>query len=340
LSVLSGLNPGRYSIYEEIRGGTTDPFRQNPEPPRRGERRACSFLAEYSHKKQRRRCCDVAMLTKTEKQEDTSPFAVGDHVYMWCTILVVGRYQHHGIVIYVDDDDKDVFTVAEFTQIVAPGEFSSASSSLSSSGNSEDRETTGRMRTVGGRIEGSKWQKVEYESSRENSLDTNTAISRSDPADMVLRRVVFLLENEDLIPPYHVLRSNCECVAVWCKTGRWATLQGSTIMLLMAAGPVKSAVGMGAYAAAQTVTVPMAGVWGFFGYTSQVALSAMYPFLIPLIAAYGATVTGASMASYFRCKHFWELTSTKLNTEFWQDFVAKSMMVHNEQHNPVIDNPK
>jgi hypothetical protein len=106
-------------------------------------------------------------------------------------------------------------------------------------------------------------------------------------------------------------------------------------MLLMAAGPVKSAVGVGAYVAAQTVTVPMAGFWGYFGYTAQVSLSVMYPFLIPLIAASGATVVGASMALYFRCKHFWELTSTKLNTEFWQNFVAKSMMVHKEQQNQV-----
>ena len=277
------------------------------------------------------------MLTKNEKQEDTGPFAIGDHVYMWCTILAVGRHQHHGIVIDIDDDN-DVFTVADFTKIVAPGEFSSASSSLSSSSDSEDREATGRMRTLDYIIEGDKWQKVEYESSRENNLDTNTA-SRSDPAAMVLRRVEFLLQNEDLIPPYHVFKSNCECVAVWCKTGRWATLQGSTIMFLMAAGQGKSAVGLGVYVAAQTVTVPMAGCWGFFGYTSQISLSAMHPFLIPLIAAYGATVVGASTVVYFRCKHFWELTSTKLNAEFWRDFVAKAMMVHNEQQHS-LDNPK
>jgi hypothetical protein len=275
------------------------------------------------------------MLTKNEKQEDTCPFAVGDHVYMWCTILAVGRYQHHGIVIDVDDDDdNDVFTVADFTQIVAPGEFSSGSSSSSPSGDSEDREATGRMRTVDCRIEDSKWQKVEYESSRENKSDTNTA-SRSDPAEMVLRRVEFLLENEYLIPPYHVLRSNCECVAVWCKTGRWASLQGSTIMFLMAAGQVKSAVGVGAYVAVQTVTVPMAGFWGLFGYTSKVSLAAMYPFLIPLIAAYGTTVVGAQMVLYFRCKHFWELTSTKLNTEFWQGLVVKAMMIHNTQQHSI-----
>ena len=37
----------------------------------------------------------------------------------------------------------------------------------------------------------------------------------------VRRRVGFLLRNPHIIPMYSLVECNCECVAVWCKTGRW-----------------------------------------------------------------------------------------------------------------------
>jgi hypothetical protein len=46
-----------------------------------------------------------------------------------------------------------------------------------------------------------------------------------DCAAVVRKRVEFLLRNPHIIPPYSLVECNCECVAVWCKTGRWTTAQ-------------------------------------------------------------------------------------------------------------------
>ena len=48
-------------------------------------------------------------------------------------------------------------------------------------------------------------------------------LPETDPGTLVVERVNFLLENQNLIPPWHALKSNSECLAVWCKTGRWST---------------------------------------------------------------------------------------------------------------------
>ena len=58
---------------------------------------------------------------------------------------------------------------------------------------------------------------------------TRIAYAGDDPlvdcASVVRRRVEFLLSNPHVIPPYSLVECNCECVAVWCKTGRWTTAQ-------------------------------------------------------------------------------------------------------------------
>jgi hypothetical protein len=60
----------------------------------------------------------------------------------------------------------------------------------------------------------SEWQKEEY-----------TADSCADEDVVVVQRVKFLLSNPHLIPKYDLLESNCETVAVWCKTGCFRTFQ-------------------------------------------------------------------------------------------------------------------
>jgi hypothetical protein len=48
------------------------------------------------------------------------------------------------------------------------------------------------------------------------------AYAADDPVDCtatVRRRVGFLLRNPHIIPTYLLIECNCECVAMWCKTG-------------------------------------------------------------------------------------------------------------------------
>jgi hypothetical protein len=71
--------------------------------------------------------------------------------------------------------------------------------------------------------------------------DDTPNLPRSDPPKLVLARTRFLLaQGEDFLPPYHIVNSNSECIAVWCKTGRWSTLQASVFLHSTAIGNVKS----------------------------------------------------------------------------------------------------
>ena len=66
------------------------------------------------------------------------------------------------------------------------------------------------------------WKRVQY-----NVAWTDRFLRRSgtcstavpDAIGFVLSRIEFLQENGHVLPHYDELLANCECVAVWCKTG-------------------------------------------------------------------------------------------------------------------------
>lgn len=47
------------------------------------------------------------------------------------------------------------------------------------------------------------------------------SLPKSDPEQLVLSRVRYLLNNPQELPPHNILFSNSECIAVWCKTGKF-----------------------------------------------------------------------------------------------------------------------
>ena len=148
-------------------------------------------------------------------------FHPGDHVWMWCEAAGGVRYQHHGIVLYAKNNDnarqknqKQQLKIADFT---APdnGTFAIPNSIASGSAINSHHglpQWHGLRVTTYERV--AEWQKQEYEG--DNCADDNM---------IVLRRVKFLLLNPHLIPKYDLLESNCETVAVWCKTGCFRTFQ-------------------------------------------------------------------------------------------------------------------
>ena len=142
----------------------------------------------------------------------------GDHVYIWCTL-----YQHHGIVL--ESSLEHGLLIAEFTNaalLTTPiiQSASHASTAVSTG-------VSGAFRFVQ-ESEPSKWHKVKYGAS---PLECWTwrpgtcAGETPDAADLVLTRVQFLYTCRHLIPDYHVLASNCEAVAMWCKTGQYRSPQ-------------------------------------------------------------------------------------------------------------------
>ena len=144
----------------------------------------------------------------------------GNHIYIWRGFI----YQHHGIVLFVNKDDPDESRVLEF--------------------NTDDgshKPWRARIQEVSLRqFRGkSKIKRVVYNSRyaccklagtahREESLPPEHVV---DNAQLLLEQIRFggglLTPNDetDAELTYHLLLRNCECLAFWCKTGRWLSEQ-------------------------------------------------------------------------------------------------------------------
>ena len=123
--------------------------------------------------------------------------------------------------------------------------------------------------------------------------DPSTA-SKSDPAKIVLARVRFLLENEDnVLPAYHVFNSNSECIAVWCKTGRWSSLQSDVFWHTTAIGNAKSTTLMG------------------------LSLAATQPWLIPALPVAAVAAIGTPYLVLRQSKKKCEEATRQLTEGFW-----------------------
>ena len=168
------------------------------------------------------------------------------------------------------------------------------------------------------------WHKVIYSANwwqRQVHRTGTCTGANSDPPGIVRARVQFLLDHPMILPKYDVITSNCECVAVWCKTGTWATLQAINWLVMTAAGQVKSAVTVGSIAAATQVTVPAAGFWGWMGYTTTVPLLSTQPYLLPVIIGYGVVTVAAPTLWLLHAKNHAKQTTEKLNKSFWEHAV-------------------
>ena len=158
-------------------------------------------------------------------------------------------------------------------------------------------------------------------------------LPKTDPPFLVLARLRFLLEQGEeayppsgdgetssrrpLMPPHHLLYANSECIAVWCKTGHWSTLQASIFLHSSTVGNVKQTATLAAFLSAQTVTVPASGFWGWFGGTTTVGLFTAQPYLVPALIGGGMVYVGIPVAMYWKAKGRWSKTEARLNDAFW-----------------------
>jgi len=239
-----------------------------------------------------------------------SAISAGDHLYRWSSFAgIPGLIQNHAIVSKIEPNGDVV--IVDCDALLR--------------GDREDASRTLESDLKDGRT---KWNLVHYEASwwrrHLNRSGTCTATA-SDPPGLVLSRLHFLLTQQEDLPSHHFLRANSECVAVWCKTGTWATLQASSFLHAAAAGQVKSATTLAAFASSQTVmvTAPAGGLWGMLGFTTttKVSLLATQPLLLPAIIGYGVLSVGGPIWMLHRAKHAWNETTQKLNEEFWQSAV-------------------
>jgi len=130
-------------------------------------------------------------------------------------------------------------------------------------------------------------------------LDDSPKLPQSDPRKIVLARTQYILsqlerpESEQTIPPYHVFYSNSECLAVWCKTGKFSTLQAAVFLHSTAVGNAKT-------------TFLMSG-----------AAVAAQPWLIPVVGIYGAVGIGMPYLLLKKCKERWSKSEMKMTDGFW-----------------------
>jgi len=124
--------------------------------------------------------------------------------------------------------------------------------------------------------------------------NTPDNLPRSDPPILVLARTKFILEHgESVLPPYHIINSNSECIAVWCKTGRWSTLQASVFLHSTAIGHAKSATAL------------------------TLGVAATQPWLIPAFATVGLAAVGTPWLYLKIANDKWNEATMSLTEKFW-----------------------
>lgn len=121
-----------------------------------------------------------------------------------------------------------------------------ANDSVSISGYAANATAISLTAFCGGSTKKNAVRKVRYGSNfakRLLSRPGSVTAVKADVPGLVLARVKFLLENPGVLPPYHRMAANGECAAVWCRIGRFITLQGSSILQIMFFGQAGGAVG-------------------------------------------------------------------------------------------------
>lgn len=141
-------------------------------------------------------------------------FTGGDHVYK-----LFGPFdlEHHGIFIdasWSDNKNAWILNIADFYKISNKKSSSVIHSGMCSS----------LIKRVKG---GSGFQVNEYVVDDSNGpwKKVHYLVSDSDEPEIVISRVVFLIEHPHYVPRYSLLHANCESIAVWCKTGYFCTKQ-------------------------------------------------------------------------------------------------------------------
>jgi hypothetical protein len=252
-----------------------------------------------------------------DEPEDPKELQIGDHVYQWRSWGgIPGVFQHHGIVMDILKDDESMkLTIADFSNVEQkPAKTDKKKNVKRQSGLYQE----GILRTY---TDTDKWHKVIYNAYwwKRSIFRAGTCTSaKSDSTGLVLARVNFIIQYPELLPDYHLVYANCECVAFWCKTGKWSTLQASSFLELTAAGQAKQSATLAATAASTQVSVPAAGMWGWLGYTSNVSWLSLHPVVIPALVGYAAFTVGTPAMIYYKARGHWKETTKRLSDAFWE----------------------
>ncbi len=300
-----------------------------------------------------------------EEDEDDETLRPGDHVFALIRrSFGLGTYQKHGIVLSTNPDDaEDVTIVSFYPRDSRDREASDGRVENESLGNDESLLNEGtassrqrQNRATGVRAEslhafasknsnpnfanGAKIQKVKYGKNLAKRILSRAGTVTSCAADergLVVARVKFLLEYPESMPDFQKMSANDECAAVWCRIGRWCTLQGASILHIMIVGHAGGAAVGGVVASNITLWAPMPGFWGSVGYWWYVPATVAYPILVPILIGFGM-VSLVPLEILRRYRKKWAELSCELNETFWaktddevkEYYFASSMSTNDE----------
>mmetsp|Transcript_28704 Transcript_28704/g.34972 ORF Transcript_28704/g.34972 Transcript_28704/m.34972 type:complete len:487 (+) Transcript_28704:161-1621(+) len=285
------------------------------------------------------------------EEEDDDILRPGDHVFVWLGF----SSQRHGIVLEApertidtpDDEDEDNYgddrdeyddiTILTFYENSIQNQRGGLGTSLRNLFRKTDIEedAVGETPLNGGNFArreikkhslfqfqkgGKKVQKVKYGvtvAKRVLSRGGTATSSKPDSLGLIMARINYLLEHPEILPEYKKLSANDECVAVWCRTGRWITLQGASMLEIISASQAGSAIVAGSVASQMMVTYTMPWIPGYVLVWSVPATVA-YPVLVPLFIGYGLTSL-VPLEILRRHRKKWKETSDLLNRDFWSN---------------------
>lgn len=273
-------------------------------------------------------------------------------------------------------------TIADFSNFLPESSNSSNSNQQSSSSSEKKNKYQGSLsNSVGSLIGGGEvtggilrvyttsskedclWHKVEYGvplwKTAVKRSGSCTTLEAHDPPETVLNRVNFLLRHQStsrehndtfrsaLLPDYNVLYCNCECIAMWCKTGRFGTLQGASLLASATWGYTAS----GTMALRQAVVaeemVSTSSMLGFLGTAGRAAsglgggttttaataaapttsmaftASSAQPWVLGAITAYGAVTVGTLLIA----KAKWKATTEELNEALEEETIRANRAI-------------
>ncbi|GAX09226.1 hypothetical protein FisN_17Lh311 [Fistulifera solaris] len=295
--------------------GTVDPSTRRHNCP---EASSSSLLTEMNKEKDEMVNWRIVSKVNGQLRRKAKTFVPGDHIYMHCKAGVLD-YQHHGILLDIRKAPQDgiILKIADFTNnsntIALPTSLTSSSLSQLSLPKEHDAVEIRGLRVS--EFDSEEWHVVEYGAPTDLCQASPPGTRTSAFCDcrrVVLARVDFLVRNPHVLPDYELLEANCECVAVWCKTGVWATTQVASVLLDAAVKKAGVALAATGIAAALPLTIPAEGLLGVAGLTTQVSLLAAAPW-IPVV---GILAVGATALLLQSSNNKWRDRTDFLNQRF------------------------
>lgn len=152
-------------------------------------------------------------------------FQAGDHVCIGRGIA--GAVKHHAIVVQAQEKDG-------WMEIIEYGVYNEDGSKKLVAGHALDMaKEQGDVRRCRVNAKKESWKLVNHKG--ESGIQSN---------EKVVQAAIFLLNNKNLLPKYHMTFSNGECAARWCKQGMFTSDQASNLYdKISKATKAKAAVG-------------------------------------------------------------------------------------------------